>query len=84
MISEYVKEKVIVFVDAANLESSLKDLGWHRDYKKFYNYFKNNIGLEGIRFYSAGFNNKAHNNFFTVLKRIGLQLVTKKLKKCWH
>jgi len=39
MIKEYVKGKVIVFVDAANLESSLKDLGWHMDYKRFYNYF---------------------------------------------
>lgn len=80
MIKEHVEGKVIVFVDAANLESSLKDLDWHMDYKKFYNYFKNNIELVEIRFYSASFGNKSHNNFFTVLKRIGFQLVTKKLK----
>ena len=80
MIKEHVKGKVIVFVDAANLESSLKDLGWHMDYKRFYNYFKDNIELVRIRFYSASFDNKAHNNFFTVLRRIGFKLVTKKLK----
>lgn len=80
MISECVKGKVIVFVDAANLESSLKDLGWHMDYKKFYNYFKDNMDLVRIRFYSVKFNNKAHTNFLIVLRRAGFKLVTKKLK----
>ena len=80
MINEYVTGKVIVFVDAANLESSLKDLGWHMDYKRFYNYFKNNMELLRIRFYSASFNNKAHTNFLIVLRRTGFKLVTKKVK----
>jgi uncharacterized LabA/DUF88 family protein len=79
-ISSYVKGNVIVFIDAANLESSLKDLKWSMDYKKLYEYFKNNTKLVGIRFYSVSFDNIAHNNFFTVLKRIGFKLVTKKLK----
>ena len=80
MIKEHVKGKVIVFVDAANLESSLKDLGWYMDYKKFYNYFKDNMGLVRIRFYSVHFNNKSHTNFFIVLRRTGFKLVTKKMK----
>jgi uncharacterized LabA/DUF88 family protein len=80
MISSYIKGNVIVFIDAANLESSLKDLEWYMDYKKLYNYFKNYTKLVGIRFYSANFDNVAHNNFFTILKRIGFKLITKKLK----
>ena len=84
MIKEYVKGKVIVFVDAANLESSLKDLGWHMDYKRLYNYFKNNMDLVRIRFYSASFGNEAHTNFFIVLRRTGFKLVTKKLKTIFN
>lgn len=80
IIKEHVKGKVIVFIDAANLESSLKDLGWHMDYKRFCNYFKNNMDLVKIRFYSANFNNKNHTNFLIVLRRAGFKLVTKKLK----
>ena len=42
--------EIVVFIDAANPEKSLKDLDWHMDYKRFYNYFKNNMGLTRIRF----------------------------------
>jgi len=50
MIKEHEKWKIVVFIDAANPEKSLKDLDWHMDYKRFYNYFKNNMGLARIRF----------------------------------
>lgn len=80
MISEYVKGKVIVFVDTANLESSLKDLGWHMDYQKLYDYFSKNTNLYAIRFYCVRFDTIDQDNFFTALKKMGFKLVTKKMK----
>ncbi len=80
MINKYIQGSALVCIDAANLECSLKDLQWYMDYKKLYHYFKNNAELVGIRFYCVNFDNVAHNNFFTVLKRIGFKLITKKIK----
>ena len=80
MISEYLEGKVIVFVDAANLESSLKDLGWRMDYQKLYDYFSKNTNLYATRFYCVRFNNAEQGNFFTALKKMGFKLITKKMK----
>ena len=80
MISEYVKGKVIVFIDVANLECSLKGLKWHMDYQKLYDYFSKNTNLYAIRFYCVRFDNAEQGNFFTVLKKTGFKLVTKKMK----
>jgi len=80
MISEYVKGKVIVFIDVANLECSLKGLKWHMDYQKLYDYFSKNTNLYAIRFYCVRFDNAEQGNFFTALKKMGLKLVTKKMK----
>ena len=80
MISEYAKGRVIVFVDAANLECSLKELKWHMDYQKFYDYFSKNTNLYAIRFYCVRFDNAEQGNFFTALKKMGFKLVTKKMK----
>ncbi|HPP08754.1 MAG TPA: hypothetical protein PK303_06520 [bacterium] len=33
-IKKYLKGKVLVIIDAANLENSLKDMGWKIDYLK--------------------------------------------------
>jgi len=75
-----VEGKIIVFVDAANLESSLKDLGWHMDYQKLYDYFNKNTNLYAIRFYCVCFDNVGQDNFFTAIKKIGFKIVTKKMK----
>ncbi len=37
MIEKYLKGKVLVITDAANLESSVKSLGWWIDYIKLKN-----------------------------------------------
>ncbi len=70
----------MVLIDAANLESSLKDLKWHMDYKKLHNFFNCHSILKGIIFYTARFNNQEHDNFLTKLKKIGFRLVTKDVK----
>lgn len=80
MIGKYVQGRVYVFIDAANLESSLKELGWFMDYRKLYEYFKNNTNLGGIRYYCVRFDVENQDKFFTVLKHIGFELITKKLK----
>jgi len=80
MLSKYVKGKVYVFIDAANVENSVKSLGWWVDYKKLYNYLKQETELVGIRHYCPRFNDKRQDNFFTVLKKAGFKLITKPLK----
>lgn len=73
-------KKVSVVIDAANLESAAKDLGWWVDYQKLYQFFKKNTHLVGINHYCARFPDKQQDKFFTVLKKIGYKLVTKPLK----
>jgi len=72
--------RVLVLIDAANLEQSVKSLKWWVDYRKLFNFFKKHANLIGIRHYSPHFNDERQNNFFTVLKKTGFKLVTKPLK----
>lgn len=50
MIYRYLEGRVLVMIDAANLESSVKDLGWWIDYVKLRNLF-NKERLVEIRDY---------------------------------
>ena len=72
--------RVLVFIDAANLEHSVKSLGWWVDYRKLYDFFKVHTHLFEIRHYCPHFNDERQNKFFTVLKKNGFKLVTKPLK----
>jgi len=72
--------RVLVFIDAANLEHSVKSLGWWLDYRKLYDFFKTHTQLVGIRHYCPHFNDERQNKFFTVLKKSGFTLITKSLK----
>ena len=78
-IKKYLKGKVLVIIDAANLENSLKDMGWKIDYLKLKSLFDNESLIE-IRDYCVRHNTKNQNDFFTFLKRNGYKLVTKPLK----
>jgi len=80
MISEFIKGKTLVFIDAANLESSVKSLNWWVDYKKLYDYLKQETDLVGIRHYCPRLADNGQEKFFTVLKHIGIRLITKPLK----
>lgn len=79
MISKYLKGKILVMIDAANLESSVKSLGWWIDYIKLRDLFKNGNLVE-IRDYCVHHNTDNQNKFFTFLKRNGFVLITKPLK----
>lgn len=72
--------KTAVFIDAANLELSAKDLGFRIDYKKLKRFLEEQGNIVYIGFYTVRFNNKAHDDFLTVLKKAGFKLVTKPIK----
>ncbi|MDD2732104.1 MAG: NYN domain-containing protein [Candidatus Pacebacteria bacterium] len=79
MISKYLKGKILVMIDAANLESSVKSLGWWIDYIKLRDLFKEKELVE-IRDYCVYHNTDNQNKFFTFLKKNGFILITKPLK----
>jgi len=79
MIHKFIKGKVLVIIDAANLESSVKDLGWWIDYIKLRQLF-NQERLVEIRNYCVHHSAENQNQFFTFLKRNGFVLITKPLK----
>lgn len=81
MIRETIKkQKTMVFIDAANIELSAKDLKFKIDYKKLQKYLINNYKIEYLGFYTVRFETKEHDNFLTVLKKSGYKLNTKPLK----
>jgi len=79
MLKEYLKGKVLVVIDAANLESAVKSLGWWIDYIKLRELFDKDKLIE-IRNYCVKHNTDNQNSFFTFLKKNGYKLITKPLK----
>lgn len=77
---KFVRGKAVVFIDATNLESSVKSLGWWVDYRKLHEYFKKETQLIGIHHYCPRLADERQDRFFTVLKRTGFRLITKPLK----
>lgn len=75
-----LKGKTAVFIDAANIELSAKDLGFKIDYKKLFSFINKQADLVYLGFYTVRFNNAGHDGFLTVLKKIGYKLVTKSIK----
>jgi uncharacterized LabA/DUF88 family protein len=80
MLEKFIKGKTAVFIDAANIELSAKDLNFRIDYKKLYNWLKKEADLNYLGFYTVRFETKNHDGFLTVLKKTGYHLVTKPLK----
>jgi len=78
-LSKYFQGRILVIIDAANLESSVKSLNWWIDYIKLKELFDGNRLVE-IRDYCVHHGTKNQNNFFTFLKRNGFILITKPLK----
>jgi len=79
MIDKFVKGKIAVFIDAANLESSVKSLGWWIDYVKLRDIFPKEDLVE-IRDYCVRHNTDNQDQFFAFLKINGFTLITKLLK----
>jgi uncharacterized LabA/DUF88 family protein len=79
VLQTYVQGSALVCVDAANLESAVKDLGWHIDYRKIPHLLGREYSAR-IRYYCVRHGTENQDAFFTVLKRLGYALVTKPLK----
>lgn len=73
------EDRILVMIDAANLESAVKDLGWWIDYLKLKDLFPKENLVE-IRDYCVYHNTENQNKFFTFLKCNSFTLITKPLK----
>lgn len=82
MISRYVKGKVYVFIDAANILYSQQTLRWWVDYGKLKKYFESECDLRAIYFYTGrvGENHK-QNLFIKKLEYLGYIVKAKEVKR---
>jgi uncharacterized LabA/DUF88 family protein len=82
MIGQFVKGRVYVFVDAANILYSQQTLRWRVDYKKLKEYFEKECDLRAIYFYTGrvGSNDK-QNAFLRKLGQLGYIVKAKEVKR---
>lgn len=82
MLKQYVKGKIYVFIDAANILYSQQTLRWRVDYKKLKDYLEQECNLGAIYFYTGrvGENHK-QNSFITKLVNLGYKVKTKEVKR---
>lgn len=55
-----LKDKIAVFIDAANLELSAKDRGWKVDYKKLHKWLSDLGSIQYLGFFTVHFGNRQH------------------------
>ncbi len=82
MIGQFVKGRVYVFVDAANILYSQQTLRWRVDYRKLKEYFEKECDLRAIYFYTGrvGENHK-QNSFIKKLEQLGYIVKAKEVKR---
>jgi uncharacterized LabA/DUF88 family protein len=82
MVGQFVKGRVYVFVDAANILYSQQTLRWRVDYKKLKEYFEKECDLRAIYFYTGrvGSNNK-QSAFLRKLRQLGYIVKAKEVKR---
>lgn len=82
MIGQFVKGRVFVFVDAANILYSQQTLCWRVDYEKLKKYFESECDLRTIYFYTGRVGENHKQNFFIQkLERMGYIVKTKEVKR---
>lgn len=81
MISKYIKGKVAVFIDAANILYSQQTLGWRIDYEKLRDYLESQAEISKIFYYTGkvGVFEKQI-KFIKKLERLGFSVVSKEVK----
>jgi len=73
--------RIIIFIDAANIIYSCKDLGWHIKYKRLKDYFETRARLIKIYFYTARHDDfEGLNKLLAVLAKLGIQVKSRQLK----
>lgn len=82
MVGQYVKGRVFVFIDAANILYSQQTLRWRVDYKKLKEYLEKECDLKGIYFYTGrvGENHK-QNSFIKKLEQLEYIVKAKEVKR---
>lgn len=80
MIKNFVSGKVFVFIDAANLEQSVKSLGWKVNYRKLLAYLKAECNLKRIAYYTVSFAGEPYKMFLNSLRAKSYSVITKPLK----
>ena len=82
MISPLVKDRVFVFIDAANILYSQQKLGWRVDYKQLKEYFGREGKLKGVYFYTGRVgDNQKQNSFIEKLTKLGYIVKAKEVKR---
>ena len=83
MINKFVKGRVYVFIDAANVFYSQKTLGWRISYEKLMQYFKKECGEKTKCFIYTAYdeNRQSEQKFLDMLDINGCILRTKAIKK---
>lgn len=82
MIKQFVKGRVCVFINAANILYSQQTLHWRVDYEKLKKYFEKECDLRAVYFYTGrvGENHK-QNSFLEKLKSFGYKVKAKEVKR---
>jgi len=81
MAKKLEKERISIFIDAANIFYSQKSLGWRVDYKKFLSYWHSQGRITGVYFYTAVISTKKEQlKFFKALEKIGYTVITREVK----
>ena len=75
MIGQFVKGKVYVFIDAANIIYGCNGAGWKMDFEKLMQYLKKKYLATRVLYY-AGLDseNKKQLSFYELLQRLGYEL----------
>ena len=81
MISKFVKGKVGVFIDAANIFYSQRTLGWRIDYEKLLGYIRRECSISIIRYYTGKVGAlEKQLSFIKKLERLGYVVTAKEVK----
>lgn len=84
MIGKFVKGKVCVFIDAANIFYSQKTLGWSIDFQKLKAYFEHECQLVDLYFYTGRIGeNPKQAKFLDKLEHYGYKVRSKEVKVIW-
>ncbi len=80
MIEKYAKGKVAVFIDAANIESSVRDEDFKLNHRRLSSFLRRRLNLIYLGYYTVGFKTFNHQNFLKFLRRTHFKVKVKPLK----
>lgn len=82
MLSNFIKGRVYVFIDAANILYSQQTLGWRVDYGKLKRWLERECALCGLFFYTGHVgDNEKQQSFLQKLQGLGYSVKSKEVKR---